>query len=58
MAEPFATSTGACGKTSLLCSFALGEFPKEYVRFSLRGIFRRCDPRSVFFSNQRSSIIM
>ena len=23
---------GACGKTSLLCSFALGEFPKEYVR--------------------------
>ncbi|ETW80794.1 hypothetical protein HETIRDRAFT_410058 [Heterobasidion irregulare TC 32-1] len=21
---------GACGKTSLLCSFALGEFPKEY----------------------------
>ncbi|KAH8092234.1 ras-domain-containing protein [Cristinia sonorae] len=22
---------GACGKTSLLCSFALGEFPKEYV---------------------------
>ena len=24
--------TGACGKTSLLCSFALGEFPKEYVR--------------------------
>ncbi|KAI0820116.1 ras-domain-containing protein [Trametes gibbosa] len=21
----------ACGKTSLLCSFALGEFPKEYV---------------------------
>ena len=23
--------TGACGKTSLLCSFALGEFPKEYV---------------------------
>lgn len=25
------TQTGACGKTSLLCSFALGEFPKEYV---------------------------
>ena len=24
-------TTGACGKTSLLCSFALGEFPKEYV---------------------------
>ena len=24
-------SLGACGKTSLLCSFALGEFPKEYV---------------------------
>ncbi|KAI6142948.1 P-loop containing nucleoside triphosphate hydrolase protein [Pisolithus tinctorius] len=23
---------GACGKTSLLCSFALGEFPKEYVK--------------------------
>ena len=23
---------GACGKTSLLCCFALGEFPKEYVR--------------------------
>ncbi|KAF9807405.1 hypothetical protein IEO21_08232 [Rhodonia placenta] len=22
---------GACGKTSLLCSFALGEFPKEYM---------------------------
>ncbi|KAH9941428.1 ras-domain-containing protein [Amylocystis lapponica] len=22
---------GACGKTSLLCSFALGEFPKEYT---------------------------
>ncbi len=22
---------GACGKTSLLCCFALGEFPKEYV---------------------------
>jgi GTPase SAR1 family protein len=22
---------GACGKTSLLCAFALGEFPKEYV---------------------------
>ncbi|KAF9564789.1 ras-domain-containing protein [Agrocybe pediades] len=22
---------GACGKTSLLCTFALGEFPKEYV---------------------------
>ena len=27
---PFAFQ-GACGKTSLLCSFALGEFPKEYV---------------------------
>lgn len=26
---------GACGKTSLLCSFALGEFPKEYVRVPL-----------------------
>ena len=25
---------GACGKTSLLCSFALGEFPKEYVSIS------------------------
>lgn len=25
-------SVGACGKTSLLCAFALGEFPKEYVR--------------------------
>lgn len=25
------SSVGACGKTSLLCSFALGEFPKEYV---------------------------
>ncbi|KAK7472995.1 Rho GTPase [Stygiomarasmius scandens] len=24
------SSLGACGKTSLLCSFALGEFPKEY----------------------------
>ncbi|KAJ7702946.1 ras family-domain-containing protein [Mycena olivaceomarginata] len=23
---------GACGKTSLLCSFALGEFPRDYVR--------------------------
>ncbi|CAE6474963.1 unnamed protein product [Rhizoctonia solani] len=23
---------GACGKTSLLCVFAMGEFPKEYVR--------------------------
>ncbi|KAF9047386.1 ras-domain-containing protein [Panaeolus papilionaceus] len=22
---------GACGKTSLLCAFALGEFPKDYV---------------------------
>ncbi|KAG9083391.1 Rho GTPase [Ceratobasidium sp. UAMH 11750] len=22
---------GACGKTSLLCVFAMGEFPKEYV---------------------------
>lgn len=27
-------TAGACGKTSLLCSFALGEFPKEYVSFS------------------------
>jgi len=26
---------GACGKTSLLSSFALGELPKEYVRFSI-----------------------
>jgi hypothetical protein len=25
---------GACGKTSLLCSFALGRFPKEYVCFN------------------------
>jgi len=25
-------NTGACGKTSLLCTFALGEFPNEYVR--------------------------
>ncbi|KAK7057468.1 Rho small monomeric GTPase [Favolaschia claudopus] len=23
--------TGACGKTSLLCSFALGEFPRDYL---------------------------
>lgn len=29
---PFSSPhTGACGKTSLLCSFALGRFPKEYV---------------------------
>ncbi|KZT03185.1 ras-domain-containing protein [Laetiporus sulphureus 93-53] len=28
---------GACGKTSLLCSFALGEFPKEYP-----SIFENC----------------
>lgn len=27
--------TGACGKTSLLCCFALGEFPKEYVSESI-----------------------
>lgn len=35
LADQFALLThsyvGACGKTSLLCSFALGEFPKEYV---------------------------
>jgi hypothetical protein len=29
-------ATGACGKTSLLCSFALGEFPKEYVRYEIQ----------------------
>ncbi|KAJ2916308.1 hypothetical protein MD484_g4109, partial [Candolleomyces efflorescens] len=28
--DKFFSQTGACGKTSLLCSFALGEFPKEY----------------------------
>lgn len=33
---------GACGKTSLLCSFALGEFPKEYVSF---GLFLSCGSR-------------
>ena len=31
--------TGACGKTSLLCSFALGEFPKEYVGLRLSSCF-------------------
>ncbi|KAI9509745.1 ras family-domain-containing protein [Russula earlei] len=29
--NPVLDSPGACGKTSLLCSFALGEFPKEYI---------------------------
>ena len=36
-------TTGACGKTSLLCCFALGEFPKEYVSilFSFPYLFCR-----------------
>jgi GTPase SAR1 family protein len=43
---------GACGKTSLLCSFALGEFPKEYVRRSPpRADERRCADRVSFYSN-------
>jgi GTPase SAR1 family protein len=24
---------GACGKTSLLCVFAVGEFPQQYVSY-------------------------
>jgi Rho family protein len=36
---------GACGKTSLLCAFALGEFPKEYVRCFASCALSRADGR-------------
>ena len=48
---PFSSPhTGACGKTSLLCSFALGRFPKEYVsplfQLSTRSHFFFCQEPS------------
>ena len=41
---------GACGKTSLLCCFALGEFPKEYVRVVYASFFL-CVTNCVFVLN-------
>lgn len=52
-------STGACGKTSLLCSFALGEFPKEYVCGLRSSSFYHLSDHILFDSNQvRASCIL
>ena len=42
---------GACGKTSLLCCFALGDFPKEYVRHSLSCQLRHQLTCIIYFFN-------